>query len=69
MHGATHIYDNGDSSIERVRALASELRADWRRVPDQPPGGRVGELPRDADWKYFRDGGYDGDVVPDLSRC
>jgi hypothetical protein len=65
MHGATRIYDNGDSSIARVRALARELRADGGVFQINHPAGESVDFPGDADWKYFRDGGYQGDVVPD----
>ena len=66
MHGATRIYDNGDSSLARVRALANELRADGGVFQINHPAGESVNYPEDADWKYFRDGGYDGDVVPDV---
>jgi hypothetical protein len=66
MHGATRLYDNGDSSIARVRALANELRADGGVFQINHPAGESVNFPEDADWKYFRSSGYEGDVVPDV---
>jgi hypothetical protein len=66
MHGATRVYDNGDSGIASVRALAKQLRADGGVFQINHPAGESIDFPDDADWKYFRDGEYEGDVVPDL---
>jgi hypothetical protein len=65
MHGATHLFDNGDASLGAVRALAAALRAERGVFQINHPAGESTSFPGDADWQYFRGGDYANDVAPD----
>ena len=48
--------------------MADALRAEGGVFQINHPAGESTNFPEDADWQYFRDGGYAGDVPPDAGR-